>query len=111
MGYFMLVGSNKYLNKMTTYAVGFDVTADIATYAPALASAGARIDDETADNEVEFGHTGGSGPAAYDVATYPTDLADAYVGETWAATMTTTTADAVDWTTNSLLVVCGDVTG
>lgn len=111
MGYFMLVGSNKYLNKMTTYAVGFDVTADIATYAPALGSDGARIDDELGSNELEFGHTGGAKPAAYDVATYPTNLENANVGETWAATMTTTTADVIDWTTNSLLAVCGDVTG
>ena len=46
LGYFMLVGSNKYLNKMTTYAEGFTVTADAATFAPALASSGARIDDD-----------------------------------------------------------------
>lgn len=112
LGYYMLVGSNKYLNKMTTYAVGFDVTSEAANFAPDLASSDARIDDDETGTVGDYLFAPlGAAPATYDVLTNPTDLADAYVGETWAATMTTTTADVIDWTTNSLLVVCGDVTG
>jgi hypothetical protein len=103
----MLVGTNKYLNKLTNYAVGYTDEDDVATFAAALASAGPRADDGS--GVLEFGTS--LTDADFDVVTEPSDLADAVVGGTWPATMTTTTTEIVDWTQNSLLVVCGDVTG
>lgn len=90
----MLVGTNKYLNKLTNYAVGYVDESAVATFAGSLASAGARYDDLSGD--YDFG-TALSG-ADFDVLTEPADLADAVVGGTWPATMTTTTSDVVDWT-------------
>lgn len=102
----MLVGTNKYLNKLTNYAVGYQDESAVTTFAAALASEGARAETT---GVLDFG-TSLTG-ADFDVVTEPADLADAVVGGTWPATMTTTTTEVVDWTKNSLLVVCGDVTG
>lgn len=47
-GYFMLIGANKYLNKMTNYAVGLkdEVANGVTDPKAVLASSGARYDDE-----------------------------------------------------------------
>jgi hypothetical protein len=107
MGYFMLMGTNRYLNKLTNYARGFTDEDDVADFAAALASSGARVEDGSGDLAYGVSLSG----TDFDVVTEPSDLADAVVGGTWPATMTTTTTEVVDWTKNSLLVVCGDVSG